>query len=291
MVAIRTDGTLWGWGANTGYQLGNGTTAHRSSPVQIGTSSYTSVTAGGSFMAAIRTDGRLFVWGTNTTGQLGLGDTALRSQPTQINSTTSWSVVSASNDAHALAITTDGKLYAWGNNLYSQLGLSDTINRSSPVQVGISSWSTVSAGTNYSLGSLTDNTVWGWGDTTKGNLGIVNPLSWTSVGGTAAIHGDGSLWTWGGNLNGSLGVGDAISRSSPVQVGTGSWISVTTGGAINTVFMLAIRNDYTLWAWGYNTNGELGDGTTINRSSPVQVSGAGSWTKISARAAQHVLAI
>jgi len=285
MAGITYDNRLFTWGTNSGYQLGDGTTNLRSSPVQVGTSSYTSVTAGGSFMAAIRIDSGLFIWGTNTNGQLGLNDVALRSQPTQIGSS-SWSVISASNNAHTLAVTTDGKLYSWGNNLFSQLGLNDTVNRSSPVQVGSSSWTNVFAGTNYSMALRTDNTIWAWGEGTKGNLGIVNPLSWINISNGIGIHNDYTLWNWGDNSSGQLGISSTQYRSSPVQIGTTSWTS--TSKSISSTF--AIKSDGSLWSWGLNSNGELGLSDTINRSSPVQI-GTSSWTSISAGDSGYVIGI
>lgn len=288
MAGLTSDNRLFTWGSNTGYQLGNGTTVPRSSPVQVGTSSYTSVSTGGSFMSAIRIDGGLFIWGTNTSGQLGLGDVALRSSPVQLG-TSSFSVVSASNNAHTLAVTIDGALFSWGNNTFSQLGLSDTVNRSSPVQVG-SSYTKVYAGTNYSLATKADNTVFAWGDGTKGNLGIINPLSWTVISAGIGIHQDYTLWVWGDNTSGQLGISSTQYRSSPVQIGTTSW-TYTYSTTSNT---FAIKSDGSLWGWGFNAQGQLGLFDTTARSSPVQIGSDTNWSTVVANASGatgHVLAI
>jgi alpha-tubulin suppressor-like RCC1 family protein len=103
-------------------------------------------------------------------------------------------------------------------------------------------------------------------------------MSWSRVsadylGTTLAIRSDGTLWSWGRNDNGQLGLGDVVNRSSPVQVGTSSWIFV----AIDTLTTAAIRADNTLWVWGDNDFGQVGDGTTIHRSSPVQVGVDSNW--------------
>jgi len=141
-----------------------------------------------------------------------------------------WSSV-ASGYSHALGITTDGTLWAWGLNSYGQLGDGTTTNRLSPVQVG-SGFAQVAAGYLH----------------------------------TVALKADGTLWAWGYNGFGQLGDGTTTQRLSPVQVGSG--FAQVAAGYLHTV---ALKADGTLWAWGYNYYGQLGDGTTTNRLSPVQV--------------------
>ena len=114
--AIKTDGTLWTWGLNNYYQLGDGTFTIRSSPVQIGTlTTWASIAAGYRHMMAIKTDGTLWTWGYNAYGELGLGDIVHRSSPVQVGALTTWSKVSA-GVYYSLAVKTDGTLWAWGNN-------------------------------------------------------------------------------------------------------------------------------------------------------------------------------
>ena len=152
-AAIRSDGGLFTWGFNGvppfffSGQLGLGDTTNRSSPVQVGTSSWTQVGAGGNHTAAIRSDGGLFTWGFNSYGQLGNGNTTSRSSPVQVG-TSSWTQVSTGS-VHTAAIRSDGGLFTWGRNGYGRLGLGDTTNRSSPVQVGTSSWTQVAAGSSH----------------------------------------------------------------------------------------------------------------------------------------------
>jgi alpha-tubulin suppressor-like RCC1 family protein len=97
-------------------------------------------------------------------------------------------------------------------------------------------------------------------------------------GGVYAIRNDGSLWVWGNGASGQLGLGDTNSRSSPVQLGTDSWVSVDSGGQAAA---FAIRKDGALFAWGLNSSGRLGDSTTISRSSPIQI-GTSSWSQVAA---------
>jgi alpha-tubulin suppressor-like RCC1 family protein len=213
-AAIRIDGALFTWGYNNRGQLGDNTTTSKSSPVQIGTSSWTSVSAGNSHTAAIRTDGALFTWGRNTNGQLGDGTTISKSSPVQIG-TDSWTYVAAGN-FHTSAIRSDGTLFAWGFNTNGQLGDGTAISRSSPVQIGTSSWTSVSAGSAY----------------------------------TAAINNDGDLFTWGLNTSGQLGINSIAAKSSPVIVLTNStsssWSLVEAG--LGRTF--GVTNDGAVHAWG-----------------------------------------
>jgi alpha-tubulin suppressor-like RCC1 family protein len=244
-MAIRSDGALFGWGYNLNGELGDNTIISRSSPVQIGTSSWTAVSAGRPNTMALRIDGGLFAWGANTNGAVGDGTAIPRSSPVQIG-TSSWSSISAGFNNGA-AIRIDGALFVWGQNTNGQIGDGTVITKSSPVQIGTSSWTKVSSGSTY----------------------------------TAAIRNDGALFTWGNNANGCLGefttTAVAGNRSSPVQIGTSSWSQVRAG--VNNQSTFAIRNDGGLFSWGLNTTGLLGLNDAINRSSPVQI-GTSSWTQI-----------
>jgi len=248
--AIKTDGTLWGWGYNNSGQLGTGDVIWASSPVQEVSSSTTwsSVSCGTYYTSAIKTDGTLWAWGINSNATLGTDDVICYSSPVQeVSGSTNWSSVN-SGPYHTSAIKTDGTLWSWGNNLFGHLGTDDVINYSSPVQEvsGSTNWSSVSCGTYY----------------------------------TPAIKTDGTLWTWGYNSVGQLGTGDVVSYSSPVQEVSNStnWSSVSGGG----VHIAAIKTDGTLWAWGKNASGELGTGNVTCYSSPVQeVSSSTTWSSVS----------
>jgi len=204
-MAIRSDGALFSWGnSNTLGQLGDGTTISKSSPVQVGTSSWTSVsTSGAGHTLAIRSGGALFSWGRNNSGQLGDGTTIDKSSPVQVG-TSSWTLArvsgsSTGNWSHA--IRSGGALFAWGQNITfngggNPLGDGTNVSKSSPVQVGTSSWTSVSSGFNQ----------------------------------VYAIRSDGALFAWGNNNTGQLGDGTNVSKSSPVQIGTSSWTAVAVGG-------------------------------------------------------------
>ena len=240
-------GSLWNWGSNNQGHLGDNTVAAKSSPIQTvsGGTNWKQVAAGDNHTAAIKTDGTLWLWGRNTNGSLGNNAAADRSSPVQtVSGGTNWKLVAGGGD-HTAAIKTDGTLWTWGRNTNGQLGDNSITHRSSPVQ-------TVSGGTNWKQVA-------------------------TARFHTAAIKTDGTLWTWGHNTDGRLGDGSSIvHRSSPIQTVAGgtNWKLVSCG----QFHTASIKTDGTLWTWGQNTNGELGDNSRTHRSSPVQtVSGGTNW--------------
>ena len=199
-------------------------------------------------------------------------------------------------------------LWSWGRNNYGQLGDNTITSKSSPVQTiaGGTNWKSVAGGWFHTAAIKTDGTLWLWGYNSSGQLGdntithrispvqtIAGGTNWKSVAGgsyhTAAIKTDGTLWTWGRNDYGQLGDNTITNRSSPVQtISSGTnWKSVA-GGWYHTA---AIKTDGTLWLWGYNGTGQLGDNTVTHRSSPVQtISGGTNW-KLVACGWNHTAAI
>ena len=270
-TAITTNNQLYSWGDNTYGELGDSTTINRSSPVQIGTSSWSQVSAGGTHTVGIESDGSLLAWGYNNYGQLGLNTPYSGIYYTQVSE----------GPTHTLAIRNDGALFVWGRNDLGQLGTSDTVDRSSPVQIGTSSWTSVNAGSSHSTAIRSDNKLFTWGANDYGQLGnnldvttIATNITWSKIvmdsSGvhSLAIKNDGTLWGWGLNTSGQLGDGTAASKSSPVQVGAlNTWIDVAAG----SVHSLGITNDNVLYTWGTNTFGQLGDNTNNAKSSPIVV--------------------
>ena len=214
--AIKTDGTLWMWGDNVNGRLGDNTTTQRSSPVQIGVSTWNQFSCGRAHTGAIKTGGTLWMWGNNAYGQLGDNTKVHRSSPVQIGAST-WNFVSCGN-YHTGAIKTDGTLWMWGQNYFAssggQLGDGTRTNRSSPVQIGASTWSQISCGRVH----------------------------------TAAIKTDGTMWSWGRNAYGQLGDGTTTSRSSPVQASSGgtNWTFVEAKGDAT----LTLKNDNKIYITG-----------------------------------------
>ena len=151
VLAIKTDGTLWTWGAGSFGRLGNGaTTGTISTPVTTfaGGNNWKQVSALSNTAAAIKTDGTLWTWGNGANAELGNNDTTNRSTPvTTFSGGTNWKQVSTGTN-HTAAVKTDGTLWTWGNGSVGQLGINDTINRSTPVTTfaGGTNWKQVSTG-------------------------------------------------------------------------------------------------------------------------------------------------
>jgi alpha-tubulin suppressor-like RCC1 family protein len=197
-AAIKTNGTLWMWGRNQQGQLGQNNRVYRSSPTQVGTeTSWQQVILGSNQALAIKTNGTLWAWGQNSFGQHGSNNTIVRSSPVQIGTDTNWSKLTPGQN-FVLAFKTNGTLWAWGRNDYlPALGLGDSINRSSPVQIGSgTTWLNAAAGKYHVIATKTDGTLWGWGDNTHGMLGLGNNTNYNSP----KQIGSGTTW-----LNPSVG--------------------------------------------------------------------------------------
>ncbi len=311
-AAIKTDGTLWTWGNNDHGQLGDNTTAHKSSPAQTvaGGTNWKYVSCGVAHVVAIKTDGTLWSWGNNGHGQLGDNTITHRSSPIQtIVNGTNWKVISTPHRS-TVALKTDGTLWTWGDNQWGQLGDETITHRSSPIQ-------TVAGGTNWKLIAMavdgshcaaikTDGTLWNWGNNESGQLGdntsdkksspiqtIAGGTNWKSISTgfqhTVAIKTDGTLWGWGQNWFGNLGTGNQAYPMTPIQTITGgtNWKLINCGRYHN----VAIKTDGTLWTWGLNSSGQLGDETVVNKLSPTPVTGGGTNWKSANCGSFHTLTI
>ena len=188
-----------------------------------------------------------------------------------------------------------GVMFGWGRNAYGTLGLiTDGIPRCTPIQLGGDKWTFTSSGTCHSLGKKSDGTLWAWGYNARGELGQNCLRSYSSpiqIPGTEwkcirvssyanfATKNDGTLWGWGSNYNGTLGDGCGVDicKSSPILIGAGgnNWKCIH----VQHFTGLGTKNDGTLYAWGRGTSGQIGDGTCVNKSTPVQLQGC-NWTSI-----------
>jgi alpha-tubulin suppressor-like RCC1 family protein len=298
---------LYAWGLGTSGQLGQNDVISRSSPVQIGQlGDWSDVSAGRNHSVSIKTDGTLWNWGCGFYGQLGNGTITSRSSPIQVGALTDWVQISTVRD-HNIALKSNGTIWTWGRNNFGQIGDSTVANKSSPIQVGaLTTWAKVSAGGYHSAAIKTDGTLWTWGRNYYGqlgtntifNVGRSSPVqvgaltTWAKVSAnkdnTAAIRTNGTLWTWGRSNYGQIGDSSVTNRSSPVQIGAlTDWSQITMAPYGN---MAAIKNNGTLWTWGANFSGQLGDNTQTARSSPVQVGALTNWAQISANF-QHVASV
>ena len=300
---IKTDDTLWCWGSN-----GNGRTARNTTsgntlvPTAItGGGTWSSVTAGDAHGCAIDTSANLYCWGSNANGRTGLNTSSGNTlTATGINGGGSWKQVVASME-HSCGIRSDDTIRCWGHNWVGHLGDNTTTPRQVPTALnGGGTWKSISS--NYSQHTCaikTDDTLWCWGYNEEGQLGdgsmsgySIIPVAsvsgaWQQVsagspfgsGFTCGIRTNGSMLCWGSNTQGQLANNKSSYVMAPMAANaSGAWKSVATGETGGTC---AIRADNSLWCWGDNNAGNLGDGTSTQRNIPVSVSGGGTWTQVS----------
>lgn len=255
---VGTDGTLWAWGHNVYGQLGDGTTTNTDLPKSVpsffaaaapppmpgeGPTVVSGVrdaplAAGDNSSVAIKRSGT-FGWGDNTLGQLGTEDAVSVLAPKALSAVTA-PAAAAAGGSHTLLVMPGGTLWAFGSDYFGQLGDGTTsaTGRSQPAQIpGLQHVVAAAAGTNHSLALISNGSVWSFGDNTFGQLGTDD--------GMPGAH------------------------ASPAAV---SALRDVTTVAAGGNFSLALKSDGTVWAWGDNANGQLGDGTNVSKKQPVQVS-------------------
>ena len=301
-VGVRRNGSAWAWGLGTCGRLGDNTVTDKSSPISVagGFTDWCQLSAGRQHSLGVRTNGTAWAWGHNNYGRLGDNTNVDKSSPVSVvGGFTDWCQLSADNN-HSLGVRQNGTAWAWGINDQGRLGDNTTTSRRSPVSVvgGFTDWCQVSSGFAHSLGVRCNGSAWAWGLNTYGRLGdntIVTRSSPVSVVGgftnwcqvsAGSLHSlglrtNGSLWAWGSGALGRLGDNTAVSKSSPVSVvgGFTDWCQVSAAGTHN----LAVRQNGSVWAWGDNTSGQLGDNTVVSKNSPVSVVGGFSdWCRVSA---------
>jgi alpha-tubulin suppressor-like RCC1 family protein len=312
--AMTPGGQLYGWGQNTG----SGSTSQYSSPVLVaGGLTWAKFFPGVQFFAGITQQGALYQWGTGYAWGNSTSVSVQSSPVLVLGGITNWAQVALDVYAysHVYGITYSGALYSWGNNSYGELGDGTTTGRSSPVLVvgGLSFQAVFPAydsygGTSFALGLTTGGQLYGWGYSQTGLLGNGNAANGYSspvlvAGGLTfskvlfdyvganvfAVTTGGQLYAWGANTFGQLGDGTTSTRSSPVLVLGGiNWNNlkqlsyINAAGAASGVTIQALMNNGSIYAWGSNNGGLLGngDGTLASKSSPVLVVGGLSFSQV-----------
>ena len=293
-AGIKSDGTLWVWGG-TALLLGDNY-QYSVKPTQVGTdNNWTLAALGVGYCLALKTDGTLWSWGDNGDGLLGDGTKTSRTIPAQVGNEANWAAIACGN-SHNLALKTNGTLWGWGENSDGALGGGTKTKSYVPKQIGTDSdWQFIEAGHHNSAAIKKDGTLWMWGLNDHGQLGsgtlsnIAVPTqtgtdtNWKSVVlgylYTGALKTDATLWTWGYNSNGQLGNGTHTEVHIPTSTSTGQWASISAAEAYYS--MGGIKEDGSLWTWGDNETGVLGNNTLADSAVPLQIPSDVGWAAYS----------
>jgi alpha-tubulin suppressor-like RCC1 family protein len=287
-VALRADRAVWSWGYDGHYLMADGLQYQPDRRIPFHAASLTnvlSITAREWNSAALCADGTVWSW-----GDLNMVATNV---PTRVMGLSNVIAISVGY-YHGVALESDGTVWGWGNNEYHVLTNSSTLRFDTALQrSGFSNIVAISAGQFHTLALRSDGTVWTVGNNGLGQLGDgttsdrPTPVQVNAVTGVTAIasgvyssyliQSNGTVWAWGYNGSGQLGDGTTVDKRSPVQVkGLTNVIAITAQGADDAAARsfgcaYALRSDGTVWAWGENWYGQVGDGTTKDRHTPVQV--------------------
>jgi alpha-tubulin suppressor-like RCC1 family protein len=313
-LALLANSTVKAWGANREGQLGNGTTASSKVPLAVtGLSNVVAIAAGREHSVALLANGTVMAWGCNEEGELGGGTNALKSAiPVAVKGLTGVTAIAAGGD-FSLARLSNGTVMAWGAGDEGQLGNGKRNKSITPVVAkGVSGAVAVAAGREHALALLSNGTVMSWGSNLAHQLGMptkfkvvkeeeetfleeeeqpennpvpepVGALSGATAVAAGAEHslallGDGEVMAWGANSNDQLGNGTQGGISNvPTAVGGLSGVTAIAAGAQHT---LALLSSGSVEAWGYNPDGQLGNGSNMNSPVPVAISGLGGVVKL-----------
>lgn len=254
--AIKQDGTLWAWGSNEYGQFGDGTQIQSSIPKQSGIyNNWSKISTGQNYTMAIKTNGTLWGWGFQGYA-VGDGSPTIKINPVQIGTATNWSEIKAGSYM-TIGLKTNGTLWAWGANAFSSLiGSSSANDIMVPTQIGTdTNWSTIDMGDRHMV----------------------------------AIKTNGTLWSWGIDYSGEIGIGLTTPTvvGFPTQVGTANnWSKVSAGNYLT----IGLKTDGTMYSWGRNDHGQVGDGTLINKNVPTQIGTGTNWSKVNT-GGDHTLGI
>lgn len=294
-IAVTTSGAVWTWGRGQQGELGNGATKTRRRPVKVKLPvgvRVRSVRAGFEFALAVTTTGRVLAWGDGIGGELGDGRGKSSDVPVWVDLPTGVKVtaVSAGGDS-AVALTSTGQVLAWGDNLSGQLGDGSKANSARPVWVKLPKGVKVTAigsGVDHTLAVTSTGGLLAWGDNSVGDLGdgttkvrrvpvrvrLPAGVKVTSAFGgllhSLALTTDGRVLAWGDNKAGQLGDGSFNDSKLPV------WVRIPKADRIVALaagryHSLALTQAGKVLAWGFNGQGQLGDGTSLNRDVPVPI--------------------
>jgi alpha-tubulin suppressor-like RCC1 family protein len=273
-LAVKADGTVWAWGNNGQYELGDGTTIDKYHPVQVpGLTGITAVSAGFSHSLALKTDGTVWAWGNNGNGVLGTGDTTNSTKPIQVKDPgdptgylTGVIAISAGREL-SIALKNDGTVWTWGSNPNGQLGDGTIINHYLPAKVKDPT------GTGYLTG-----------------VTAISTLALDSDIVSLALKGDGTVWGWGYNHYYQIGDGTNQDRYLPTQSTdvSGNGLTDIKAIAVGAEHCLALKNDGTVYAWGSNDYSQLGTGPNPQNTRALLINSLSDVKEISAGTAVSI---
>lgn len=297
-IAISQDGSLWGWGDNGSYQLGDGTLINKPTPVLISSAAWLSASCGLYHTMAIKTDGTLWGWGSDLHKQLGNGTDGPYFTPQQIGTANDWKEVVA-GELGTVAIKNDGTLWSWGSNTDGYLGNGEANGYETdvPVQAGTdTNWKHIAGNDGrHCLALKTDGSLWAWGHNHKGQLGdgtgtdSYTPIrigtdtdwKWIDAGSrnSFALKNDNTLWAWG-----FCNSGFPLDTAVPLQIGSDSnWDKVSVKKYEGRQYVLMTKTNGTLWAWGNDDFQQLGNGVGYtDYATPTQIGSDTNWTDVAA---------
>jgi len=296
-AAIDIDNNLWVWGNNINGNLGLNHILNRTVPTLNDSINNVNHTAIGYSHTIVLTN-NISSCGSNNLGQLGLGFDLNKNIPTELLTFSDFEINEiVGGQEFSMSLRADGTVWAWGRNNYSQLGLANTTSQFIPTLIPNDNLLNpfddivkIATGLNFSLALRSDGSVWSWGYNNRGQLGLSNtattnrPTRITSQSNfisisagfahSMALKADGSVWAWGYNNYGQLGLGNTTQRTVPFKIeqdiNSNDFNNVEK---ISSAYEhnLALKADGSVWAWGRNNYGQLGDGTTSTRTMPQQL--------------------
>jgi len=322
-VALTSTGHVLAWGINGNGQLGNGSIASRETPVRVriprGTK-VTAVRAGCDFSLALTSRGGVLAWGDNVYGQLGNDTTTDSHVPVRVQLPAGTKVTAISaGGSFALARTTGGRVLAWGQNTNAELGNDSTTSSAVPLRVDLPPGvrvSIISAGYNFAVARAVGRpfAYFAWGANNLGQYGngstagSASPVGvyytvrgpghvhlaslFAGCGHTLALLSNGAILAWGAGNQGQLGNGTTTSSDAPVLVKLGHTKVTAISASCDDSYALT-RNGHVL-AWGYDGEGQLGNGGAVNSDTPLRVHLPTGWSASavgSGPVAGHALAI
>ncbi len=304
--ALADPGIVAAWGFNQNSRLGDGTTTNRSTPVRIGAGQLQvatplQVAAGTSHGCVLDAVPNVYCWGFNAVGQLGDRTNTTSSGPTDIFFS---AIHLSANFNTTCGVGTDRQAYCWGSNISGQIGDGTSTNRSEPTAVNTGGVlagkkvTMVAVGSGHACALTSDSVIACWGSNSSGQIGDgtttsrFTPVAVSTSGAlagktvtqiaagrvhTCALTSDGAAFCWGNNSSGQLGDGTTTNRTTPTAVSTGGALAGKTLVQIASWrdHTCAVASDGSAFCWGLNTNGQLGDGTTTQRTSPTAIDSSG----------------